>query len=118
MNQGMQKKSRLWSVAGQKAFRQLPLMGWRSAGVRTYCSCWSTWISRLHRWIEPRNSGRADPSTVAVDAAGVGPITALAFVLTITNVTRFARGKQWPAVELIPREHIEVDDSGCVSKRQ
>ena len=28
MNQGMQKKSRLWSVAGQKAFRQLPLAGW------------------------------------------------------------------------------------------
>jgi len=28
MNQGMQKQSRLWSVAGQQAFRQLPLVGW------------------------------------------------------------------------------------------
>jgi len=28
MNRGMQKKSRLWSVAGQKAFGELPLDGW------------------------------------------------------------------------------------------
>ncbi len=27
MNRGMQKKSKLWSVAGQKAFRALPLVG-------------------------------------------------------------------------------------------
>ena len=59
MNQGMQKKSRLWSVAGQKAFRQLPLAGWAHAGVKTCCSCWSTWISRLRRWIELRNKRRS-----------------------------------------------------------
>src|SRR5208337_5440854 len=28
MNRGMQKKARLWSVAGQKAFGELPLEGW------------------------------------------------------------------------------------------
>ena len=37
---------------------------------------------------------------------GVGPITALAFVLTIGDVTRFARSKQVTSyVGLIPREH-------------
>ena len=28
MNRGKQKKSRLWSVAGRKALRELPLQGW------------------------------------------------------------------------------------------
>src|SRR5271166_5418270 len=28
MNRGMQKKSRLWSAAGQQALRELPLQGW------------------------------------------------------------------------------------------
>ncbi len=28
MNRGMQKKGKLWSAAGQKALRELPLQGW------------------------------------------------------------------------------------------
>jgi hypothetical protein len=28
MNRGMQKKNKLWSAAGQRAFLQLPLPGW------------------------------------------------------------------------------------------
>jgi transposase len=32
MNRGMQKKSKLWSAAGQRAFLELPLPGW--AGCR------------------------------------------------------------------------------------
>ena len=55
MNQGMQKKSRLWSVAGRESLSPVAADRLGDSGVRTYCSCWSTWTSRSHRWIEPRN---------------------------------------------------------------
>ena len=56
MNQGMQKKSRLWSVSRTESLS--PVTADRLGGVpasRICCSCWPTWTNRLHRWIEPRN---------------------------------------------------------------
>ena len=37
MNRGMQKKNKLWSAAGQRALRELPLPGWAAGDVRI---CW------------------------------------------------------------------------------
>ena len=80
MNRGMQKKSKLWSAAGQRAFLALPLPGW--AGCR-----------RQDLLALLRQAGRANPasgcgggesgvcpraSAAADDAAGSGAITALA----------------------------------------
>ena len=51
---------------------------------------------------------------------GVGPITALAFVLTIGDVTRFPRGKQVASyLGLIPREHSSGGRQrlGAISKQ-
>ena len=51
---------------------------------------------------------------------GVGPITALAYVLTIGDVTRFPRGKQVASyLGLIPREHSSGGRQklGAISKQ-
>ncbi len=108
MNQGMQKKSRLWSVAGQKAFRQLPLTGWagcRRQGLLQLLIYLEQQIAPLDR--AAQQAAEQDPQArLLLTQPGVGPITALAFVLTIGDVTRFARGKQVASyVGLIPREH-------------
>ncbi len=51
---------------------------------------------------------------------GVGPVTALAYVLTMGDVSRFPRGKQVASyLELIPREHSSGGRQrlGAISKQ-
>ena len=51
---------------------------------------------------------------------GVGPITSLAFVLTLGDVARFKRGKQVASyLGLIPREHSSGGKQhlGAISKQ-
>ena len=122
MNQGMQKKSRLWSVAGQKAFRQLPLAGWAQCRRQDLLQL----LVYLDQQIAPldraaQQAAEQDPQArLLLTQPGVGPITALAFVLTIGDVTRFARGKQVASyVGLIPREHSSGGRQrlGAISKQ-
>jgi transposase len=122
MNQGMQKKSRLWSVAGQKAFRQLPLVGWAQCRRQDLLQL----LVYLDQQIAPldraaQQAAEQDPQArLLLTQPGVGPITALAFVLTIGDVTRFARGKQVASyVGLIPREHSSGGRQrlGAISKQ-
>jgi transposase len=122
MNQGMQKKSRLWSVAGQKAFRQLPLMGWAQCRRQDLLQL----LVYLDQQIAPldraaQQAAEQDPQArLLLTQPGVGPITALAFVLSIGDVTRFARGKQVASyVGLIPREHSSGGRQrlGAISKQ-
>jgi transposase len=122
MNQGMQKKSRLWSVAGQKAFRQLPLVGWaqcRRQGLLQLLVYLDQQIAPLDQ--AAQQAAEQDPQArLLLSQPGVGPITALAFVLTIGDVTRFARGKQVASyVGLIPREHSSGGRQrlGAISKQ-
>jgi transposase len=122
MNQGMQKKSRLWSVAGQKAFRQLPLSGWAGCRRQDLLQL----LVYLEQQIAPldqaaQQAAEQDPQArLLLTQPGVGPITALAFVLTIGDLTRFARGKQVASyVGLIPREHSSGGRQrlGAISKQ-
>ena len=122
MNQGMQKKSRLWSVAGQKAFRQLPLTGWAGCRRQDLLQL----LIYLDQQIAPldraaQQAAEQDPQArLLLTQPGVGPITALAFVLTIGDVTRFARGKQVASyLGLIPREHSSGGRQrlGAISKQ-
>ena len=122
MNQGMQKKSRLWSVAGQEAFRQLPLAGWAGRRRQDLLQL----LIYLDQQIAPldraaQQAAEQDPQArLLLTQPGVGPITALAFVLTIGDVTRFARGKQVASyVGLIPREHSSGGRQrlGAISKQ-
>ncbi len=66
-------------------------------------------------------AARQDPNArLLMTQPGVGPITALAFVLTIGDVTRFPRGKQVASyLGLIPREHSSAGRQklGAISKQ-
>jgi transposase len=108
MNRGLQKKSRLWSVAGQKALRELPLAGWagcRRQDLLQLLVYLDAQIAPLDR--AAQQAAEQDPQArLLLTQPGVGPITALAFVLTIGEVSRFRRSKQVASyVGLIPREH-------------
>jgi transposase len=122
MNRGMQKKRQLWSAAGQKALRELALVGW--AGCRRQDLL--EMLQYLDRKIEPLDRAaeelcqRDKMALLLKTQPGVGPITALAFAVTIGEATRFPRGKHVASyVGLIPREHSSGGKQrlGSISKQ-
>jgi transposase len=108
MNRGMQKKSRLWSEAGQKAFQDLVLEGWaacRREDLQRLRAVLDLQIGKLDEAAQ-RAAEENEEARLLMTQPGVGPITSLAFVLTIGEVARFKRGKQVASyLGLIPREH-------------
>ena len=122
MNQGMQKKARLWSAAGQKALRELPLQGWAARRRQDLLQL----LADVDQQIAPldqaaQQAAEQDPQArLLLTQPGVGPITALAFVLTIGDVSRFPRGKQVASyLGLIPRERSSGGHQrlGAISKQ-
>ena len=108
LNQGMQKKRKLWSEAGQKLLRELPLKPWASRRREDLLKV----LSMLDGQIKPLDEAakeaaeKSEMARLLMTQPGVGPITSLAFVLTIGDVKRFARGKQVASyLGLIPREY-------------
>ncbi len=95
MNQGVQKKRRLWSKAGQKVLRELPLRPWASRRREDLLRV----IAMLDQQIQSLDlavteAAEKDPNArLLMTQPGVGPVTSLAFVLTMGDVSRFPRGK-------------------------
>jgi transposase len=122
MNRGMQKKSKLWSAAGQKAFRELPLQGWaaqRRQDLLGLLKSLDEQIGQLDQAVE-ETAQRDKMAQLLMTQPGVGPITALAFVVTIGEVSRFRRGKQVASnLGLFPREHSSGGKQrlGAISKQ-
>jgi len=122
LNQGMQQKRRLWSAAGQQALQQLPLQPWasrRRADLLGLLASLQEQIAPLDRAVEQAAQQNA-AARLLLQQPGVGPITALAFVLTIGEASRFARGKQVASyLGLIPREHSSAGHQrlGAISKQ-
>jgi transposase len=122
LNQGMQRKRRLWSAAGQEALRQLPLQPWatrRREDLLWLLRSLQEQIAPLDRAVEEAAQQDSE-ARLLMSQPGVGPITALAFVLTIGDVSRFARGKQVASyLGLIPREHSSAGHQrlGTISKQ-
>jgi transposase len=103
----MQKKRTLWSQAGLQLLRELPLKPWASCrredllGLLTMLD---QQIGKLDEAVQRAAEGHPE-ARLLMTQPGVGPNTALAFVLTIGDVSRFRRGKQVASyVGLIPRE--------------
>ncbi|MGD9714020.1 MAG: IS110 family transposase [Thermomicrobiales bacterium] len=122
LNQGVQKKRRLWSEAGQQVLRDLPLAPWASQRREDLLGLLAT----LDEQIAPLDKAVAqaaqqDPQAqLLMSQPGVGPITALAFVLTLGDVSRFPRGKQVASyLGLIPREHSSAGRQklGAITKQ-
>ena len=122
LNQGVQKKRRLWSEAGQKLLRELPLAPWASRRREDLCGV----MELLDRQIGAldlavKEAAEKDPNArLLMTQPGVGPVTSLAFVLTMGDVSRFPRGKQVASyLGLIPREYSSGGHQrlGSISKQ-
>jgi transposase len=108
LNQGVQRKHKLWSQAGQKVLRELPLKPWAARRREDLLGL----MAMLDQQIEPldravKAEAQRDKMALLLQTQpGVGAVTALAYVLTMGDVSRFARGKQVASyLGLIPRVH-------------
>ena len=108
LNQGVQRKGKLWSAEGRKQLEALPLLPWASRRRAE--------LLALHDQLEASIGGLDGAAVEQANTRpavrrlmthpGVGVITALAFVLTMGPVRRFRRGKQVASYfGLIPTEH-------------
>jgi transposase len=122
MNQGVLKKHKLWSVAGQQALRELPLAPWASRRREDLLKMMSELdakIDALDRAVVEA-AEKDERARLLMTQPGVGPITSMAFVLTMGDVSRFARGKQVASyLGLIPREYSSGGQQrlGSISKQ-
>src|ERR1700677_4603401 len=107
MNEGQRRKKKLWSEQGRAQLEKLPLAPWASRrrnDLLELLDRMNPTIEELTRAVEQEARKRCEVKRLMTHP-GVGPITALAFVLIIGTPERFARGKQIGSyVGLIPAE--------------
>jgi transposase len=122
LNQGVQKKRRLWSEAGQKALLELPLRPWASRRREDLLSVKRMLdgpIAELDQALA-QAAAQNEHARLLMTQPGVGPVTSMAFVLTMGDVRRFPRGKQVASyLGLIPREYSSGGHQrlGSISKQ-
>jgi transposase len=107
MNEGQRRKKKLWSEVGRAQLEKLPLAPWASRRRKDLLELldrMNPTIEELTRALEQEARKRPEVQRL-VTHPGVGPITALAFVLIIGTPQRFPCGKQIGSyVGLIPEE--------------
>jgi transposase len=108
MNEGQRRKKKLWSEQGRAQLEKLPLATWASRRRRDLLEL----LDRMNPTIEEltaavEQEAKRWPEVLRLMThPGVGPITALAFVLVIGTPERFHGGKQIGSyVGLIPSEN-------------
>jgi transposase len=108
LNQGVQRKRKLWSEAGQKLLREIPLKPWagrRREDLLKLMSMLDGQIESLDLAAK-KAAEQNENARLLMTQPGVGPITSLAFALTMGDVSRFPRGKQVASyLGLIPGEY-------------
>lgn len=108
LNQGLRRGRKLWSQAGREQLSALELEGWtgrRRQDLLAVLDGLEPLTEELRAEIE-RQAQLDRRARLLMTHPGVGPITALAFVLTLGPVERFPRGKQVASyLGLAPREH-------------
>jgi len=111
LNQGMQKKGKLWTRAGQEQLRGLELDRWtgrRRDDLLHLLGYLEKQIAELDQAVQGEAEQRAEVRLLMTHP-GVGPVVGLATVLTLGAVGRFPRGREVASyVGLIPSE----DSSG------
>lgn len=108
LSQGVQRKRKLWTQAGRAELEQLQLLPYAAERRKQLLRS----LDRLEQEIAELNQ-RVEAEVAQRRAAvklqthpGVGPVTALAMVLTLGPAERFASGKQVGSYfGLIPSEH-------------
>jgi transposase len=122
MNEGKRWKSKLWSKQGRAEFEKLALGPWASRRRSELLEL----LDRLNPSIEELTAAVEQEANKRPEALrlmthpGVGPITALAYVLIIGTPERFHRGKQIGTyVGMIPTEDSSAGKQrlGHISKQ-
>ena len=107
LNQGWQKKRTLWTESGQQWLRKLELEPWTSRrrdDLLEMLKEMNQRIAQLNTAVEQASEQRPE-AVLLMSHPGVGPILALATVLTLGDVGRFPRGKHVASyLGLIPKE--------------
>jgi transposase len=111
LNEGVGRKPGLWSQKGQEQFRALALPAWTERRRQDNLELLEELVRRtdpLDQAVREEAERRPEVERLMTHP-GVGPITALAFVLTLGDPTRFENGKKVASyLGLIPAE----DSSG------
>lgn len=122
MNRGFQKQRRLWSVRGRAFLEELSLQSWasrRREDLLKLLAELDRQVAELDAAVERAAADDAQ-AQLLMTQPGIGPVTALAFVLTIGDVSRFTHSGQVASyVGLIPREHSSGGRQrlGAISKQ-
>jgi transposase len=96
LNEGVQRKSRLWSKAGRAQLESFALARWtarRRQDLLQLLDQLTPQIAELSQAVEQEAQRRPEVQRLMTHP-GVGPITALAFVLVLGTPDRFRCGKQ------------------------
>ena len=96
ISQGLCRKTRLWRKVGRKELEALALDPWASRRRQELLQLLdqlTPWIADLDRAMLQEAQSRTE-AVHLMKEPGVGPVTALAFVLTMGPISRFQRSKQ------------------------
>ena len=122
LNRGLQKKRSLWSARGRAGLEKLSLEGWtrrRREDLLRLLGELDRHVGELDEAVT--HAAEEHPQArLLMTQPGVGPITSLAFVLTIGDVSRFKHSNQVASyVGLIPCEHSSGGKQrlGSISKQ-
>jgi transposase len=122
MNEGKRWKKKLWSESGRAQLEKLPLAPWASRRRQDLLEL----LDRMNPTIEELTAGveqeaKKWPEVLRLMThPGVGPLTALAFVLIIGTPERFGCGKQIGSyIGLVPSEDSSAGHQrlGHISKQ-
>jgi transposase len=122
LNEGLRCKKRLWREAGREQLESFPLAPWASRRRRDLLELLdrlSPTITDLTQTIE-QEVEKCPEAHRLMTHPGVGPLTALAFVLIIGRAERFQCGKQIASyLGLVPSEESSGDRRrlGHISKQ-
>lgn len=108
LSQGLQRRRKLWTAAGRAELQKLELLPYaaqRREHLLRSLDQLQREIGELNRRVE-EEVGRRPAALRLMTHPGVGPVTALALVLTVGPAERFAGGRQVASYfGLIPSEH-------------
>ena len=96
IGQGLCRKQKLWSTVGRRELEALVLDPWahrRRQDLLALLDQLNPWIADLDRALLQEVQSRPE-AVQLMKQPGVGPVTTLAFVLTIGPVERFQKSKQ------------------------
>ncbi len=122
LNQGVQRKSKLWSAAGRKLLEELPLAGWTGRRRQDSLQLLDDLDRRIAE-LDIAAQQEAENNSVAQllqTHPGVGPITSLAMAVTLGQIDRFACSRKVVSyLGLNPTEHSSGGRQhlGAISKQ-